>query len=406
MEQGIKRTQRDYSLAFKLSVVAQVEKGELTYKEAQQRYGIQGRSTVLVWLRKHGLQDWADPSDRARSGSTMSKQDAKPLTPEQRIKELETQLREAQEKAALFEAVLDVMRKDYGIAVKKPSGVVAQKRIKKLSVERACRYMGISRQAYYKRCRSEERRSTQAEVVTTLVRDIRLRQPRLGARKLHHLLGPVLGERGIKLGRDRLFDVLRAARLLVVPHRAYHKTTQSHHRFRRHPNLLKPGPDQVVPTGPEQVWVADITYLPTAGPFLYLSLITDAFSRKIVGHHVHDSLQTEQVSQALKKALRTRQTSQPLIHHSDRGIQYCSTYYQDIHRRHGLRCSMTDGYDCYQNALAERVNGILKGEFLLQRPADLEQATKMVEQSVRTYNHERPHAALKYKTPDAVHRAF
>ncbi|MGK8203702.1 IS3 family transposase [Burkholderia cenocepacia] len=406
MEQGIKRTQRDYSLAFKLSVVAQVEKGELTYKEAQQRYGIQGRSTVLVWLRKHGLQDWADPSGRARSGSTMSKQGAKPLTPEQRIKELETQLREAQEKAALFEAVLDVMRKDYGITVKKPSGVVAQRRIEKLSVERACRYIGISRQAYYKRCRSEERRGTQAEAVTTLVRNIRLRQPRLGARKLHHLLGPVLDERGIKLGRDRLFDVLRAARLLVVPHRAYHKTTQSHHRFRRHPNLLKPGPDQVVPTGPEQVWVGDITYLPTAGPFVYLSLITDAFSRKIVGHHVHDSLQTEQVSQALKKALRRRQTSQPLIHHSDRGVQYCSTYYQDIHRRHGLRCSMTDGYDCYQNALAERVNGILKGEFLLQRPADLEQATKMVEQSVRIYNHERPHAALKYKTPDAVHRAF
>ncbi|WP_404995889.1 IS3 family transposase [Burkholderia cepacia] len=407
MEQGIKRTQRDYSLAFKLSVVSQVEKGELTYREAQQRYGIQGRSTVLVWLRKHGLQDWADPSGRARSGSTMPKQDAKPLTPEQRIKELETQLREAKEKAALFEAVLDVMRKDYGITVKSlRAGVLAQRRIEKLSVERACRYMGISRQAYYKRCRSEERRGTQAEAVTTLVRDIRLRQPRLGTRKLHHLLGPVLGERGIKLGRDRLFDVLRAARLLVVPHRAYHKTTQSHHRFRRHPNLLKPGPDQVVPTGPEQVWVADITYLPTAGRFVYLSLITDAFSRKIVGHHVHDSLQTEQVSQALKKALRGRRTCQPLIHHSDRGIQYCSTYYQDIHRRHGLRCSMTDGYDCYQNALAERVNGILKGEFLLQRPADLEQAAKMVEQSVRIYNHERPHAALKYKTPDAMHRAF
>lgn len=266
--------------------------------------------------------------------------------------------------------------------------------------------MGISRQAYYKRCRSEQCRCSQAETVATLVRDVRLRQPRLGTRKLHHLLGPALVERWIKLGRDRLFDVLRAARLLVVPHRAYHKTTQSHHRFRRHPNLLKPGPDQIVPTGPEQVWVADITYLPTAGPFVYLSLVTDAFSRKIVGHHVHESLQTEQVSQALKKALRRRQTRQPLIHHSDRGVQYCATYYQDIHRRHGLRCSMTDGYDCYQNALAERVNGILKGEFLLQRPADLEQAAKMVEQSIRIYNHERPHAALKYKTPDAVHRAF
>jgi putative transposase len=266
--------------------------------------------------------------------------------------------------------------------------------------------MGISRQAYYKRFQSEERRCSQAETVTALVRDVRLRQPRLGTRKLHHLLGPALVERGIKLGRDRLFDVLRSARLLVAPHRAYHKTTQSHHRFRRHPNLLKPGPDQIVPSGPEQVWVADITYLPTAGPFVYLSLVTDAFSRKIVGHHVHDSLQTEQVSQALKKALRRRRSRQPLIHHSDRGVQYCSTYYQDIHRRHGLRCSMTDGYDCYQNALAERVNGILKGELLLQRPVDLEQAAKMVEQSVHIYNHERPHAALKYKTPDAVHRAF
>ena len=150
-----------------------------------------------------------------------------------------------------------------------------------------------------------------------------------------------------------------------------------------------------MPKAPEQVWVADITYLPTAGPFVYLSLVTDAFSRKIVGYHVHDSLQTEQVSQALKKALRTRRSRQPLIHHSDRGIQYCSTYYQDIHRRHGLRCSMTDGYDCYQNALAERINGILKGEFLLHRPADLKQAAKMVEQSVNIYNCERPHAASK-----------
>ncbi len=127
MEQGIKRTQRDYSLAFKLSVVEQVEKGELTYKEAQRRYGIQGRSTVLVWLRKHGLQDWDGPSGRARSGSTMPKHHPKPLTPEQRIKELETQLREAREKAALFEAVIDVMHKDYGITVKKPSGRSSRK---------------------------------------------------------------------------------------------------------------------------------------------------------------------------------------------------------------------------------------------------------------------------------------
>ena len=210
---------------------------------------------------------------------------------------------------------------------------------------------------------------------------------------------------GIKLGRDALFDVLRNHRLLVANRRAYHKTTDSHHRFRRHPNLLKAGPAQVQATGGEQVWVADITYLPTAGKFAYLSLVTDAYSRKIVGWHVHESLQTEQVAQAMKMALRQRQTSQHLVHHSDRGIQYCSTYYQAIHRRHGITCSMTDGYDCYQNALAERVNGILKMEFLLQRPADLEQARRMVGQSVHIYNHERPHSSLKMQTPDAVHRA-
>ena len=234
---------------------------------------------------------------------------------------------------------------------------------------------------------------------------MRLRQPRIGTRKLQRVLQVPLEKADIRVGRDRLFDVLRAARLLVKPHRAYHKTTNSHHRFRRHPNLLKDGPQKVVPTAAEQVWVADITYLPTAGQTVYLSLVTDAWSRKIVGYHVHDGLQTEQVSQALKMALRSRQSRQALVHHSDRGIQYCATYYQAIHQRHGLTCSMTDGYDCYQNAMAERINGILKSEFLLNRPADLQQAARMVRESVEIYNRERPHQALKYKTPDEVHRA-
>ena len=158
-------------------------------------------------------------------------------------------------------------------------------------------------------------------------------------------------------------------------------------------------------TASEQVCVADITYLPTDKGFVYLSLVTDAWSRQIVGHHVHDSLHTQQVSRALKEALKDRQTRQMLVHHSDRGIQYRSNDYQEIHRRYGIACSMTDGYDCYQNALAERVNRILKMEFLLQRPADLAQAARMVRQSVQIYNQERPHLSLELKTPDEVHRA-
>lgn len=124
-----------------------------------------------------------------------------------------------------------------------------------------------------------------------LVRCVRLRQPRIGTRKLHHMLRQPLEQAQARLGRDALFDVLRQARLLVTPRRAYHKTTNSHHHLRRHPNLLKEGPQQVRPTGSEQVWVADITYLPTDKGCVYLSLITDAWSRKIVGHYVHDSLQ-------------------------------------------------------------------------------------------------------------------
>ena len=148
------------------------------------------------------------------------------------------------------------------------------------------------------------------------------------------------------------------------------------------------------------------TYLPSQSGPLYLSLVTDAYSRKIVGHHVHAGLHAESVARAFSLALRQRRTRHALVHHSDRGAQYCSAHYQRLHAQHGVTCSMTDGYDCYQNALAERVNGILKNELLMHTPADLTQARRMVREAVGIYNQERPHQALKYKTPDAVYRAF
>lgn len=265
--------------------------------------------------------------------------------------------------------------------------------------------MGFSRQAWYQGCQREKRKAEQAAVILTRVESIRRHMPRLGTRKLHHIISaepdPLL-----HVGRDRLFTLLRQARMLVLPRRAYHKTTNSHHWLYKHPNLLKSGPEQITAVRPEQVWVADITYLPTQAGMVYVSLVTDACSRKIVGYNVHESLHTEHVVKALTDALKTRQSETPLIHHSDRGLQYCSGLYQHVHEKNGLKCSMTDGYDCYQNALAERVNGILKTEFLLTRPADLKQAKKMVDESVRIYNSERPHLSLKYKTPDAVHQGF
>uniref|UniRef100_UPI003D1E5C62 IS3 family transposase n=1 Tax=Aeromonas veronii TaxID=654 RepID=UPI003D1E5C62 len=268
-----------------------------------------------------------------------------------------------------------------------------------------CLFLGISRQAYYKRNRVADERHAQGLQVVCFVRQIRLRQPRVGTRKLHYLLQGQ-DEGGLKVGRDRLFQILAEHRLLVLPRRAYHKTTHSFHRFYRHPNLLKAGPEQVTPVAPEQVWVADITYLPAKSGPLYLSLVTDAYSRKIVGHHVHEGMHAKSVAMAFKKALKQRCGSGELIHHSDRGVQYCSGLYQSLHERYGVKCSMTDGHDCYQNALAERVNGILKGELLLQSPQDLTQAREMVREAVDIYNEERPHHALKYRTPDAVHRGF
>ena len=266
--------------------------------------------------------------------------------------------------------------------------------------------MGLSRQAYYQQVKAEAACLEKDGKVVELVRQVRRRQPRLGVRKLQHVLRAPMAAAHIKMGRDALFRTLRRAHLLVPPARAFHKTTDSFHRFYKHPNLLKPGASAVLPERPEQVWVADITYVPTRDKCVYLSLVTDAFSRKIVGYHVHATLQTEEVAQALKMALRARHGKEPLIHHSDRGIQYCASAYQALHAAHGLTCSMTDGYDCYQNALAERINGILKMEFLLYRPENLAQARQMVSQSVAIYNEERPHLSLQYKTPEAVHRAF
>lgn len=267
-----------------------------------------------------------------------------------------------------------------------------------------CRYLGITKQAYYQQCQRDVLRSKQDQIVLEQVKTQRMYHPRMGTRKLQYLLNQTSLTH---IGRDYLFDLLRFNHLLVKPKRAYHKTTHSHHRFNFHPNRLKTGNNQVIVKKPEQLWVADITYLPTKTGEAYLSLVTDACSRKIVGYHVHNDLKTDSVIQAYKKALKQRKSQDVVLtHHSDRGIQYCAEKYQSMHKKHRVQCSMTDGYDCYQNALAERINGILKNEYLLHKPADIEEAIKMVAESVDIYNTKRPHFALKYKTPNEVHQAF
>lgn len=232
-----------------------------------------------------------------------------------------------------------------------------------------------------------------------MVINLRRFMPRLGARKLYHLIKPELEESGIKLGRDGLFEYLREADLLVKPKRSYTKTTFSKHWMRKHPNLLQ----GVTVDRPEQVFVSDITYVESDEGVHYVSLVTDACTRKIMGYEVSREMKACDVVKALKMATRSRIGAAPLIHHSDRGAQYCSSEYQKVLSDNGITPSMTDGYDCYQNALAERINGILKQEFLLYRCKSFEDLKVLVEQSVSIYNRLRPHLSLGMKTPEEVH---
>ncbi len=269
-----------------------------------------------------------------------------------------------------------------------------------MSLSVSCRLFGISRQAIYKK----ENRNAERYVVLTKVKAMvnykRMIMPRLGTRKLYYLLKQDFIENSIKIGRDGLFDCLRKSHMLIRPTKNYTKTTWSKHWLYKHPNLAK----NMAISMPEQLWVSDITYLRTKTQGCYLSLITDAYSRKIMGYYVSRDLKTEGVLEALKMAASDRVYRHGLIHHSDRGVQYCAEPYQLHLQANGIKCSMTDGYDCYQNALAERMNGILKNEFLTQIPTDIKQLRKMVSQSIKTYNSQRPHLSLHMKTPNQVHR--
>jgi len=224
--------------------------------------------------------------------------------------------------------------------------------------------------------------------------------PRLGGRKLYHLLKLRFDEQGIKLGRDGFFAYLRDQQLLVKPIKRYTKTTHSKHWMKKYPNLLEAQDLRRA----EQAFVSDITYVETDEGVHYLSLVTDAYSRKIMGYEVSDNLRAESVVKALRRAAQKRQTHRELIHHSDRGLQYCSAIYQRELKRHKMTPSMTDGYDCYQNALAERVNGILKQEFLLNKCRNLDELRSLVRDSVEIYNRLRPHLSLNMKTPEEIHR--
>jgi putative transposase len=235
-----------------------------------------------------------------------------------------------------------------------------------------------------------------------LVQGIRRGNKQMGGKKLYSLLKTDITGIDKRMGRDKFFRLLRNRGLLVKRRRKYAVTTQSHHRFRMHQNQLK----DYVPSGAHQVWVCDITYVRVLNGFVYLFLLTDAYSRKIVGWELSGSLGLEGALCALRKAVTQCPSTKGLIHHSDRGFQYCANVYVSELRRGGIIISMGEAGNCYENAMAERVNGILKGEYGLDETfSDEKEALQAVREGIKAYNEQRPHWSLGLRIPAQVHEA-
>ncbi len=219
-------------------------------------------------------------------------------------------------------------------------------------------------------------------------------------RKLIKSLDDEFIKANIKVGRDTLFNVLRKHNMLTLRKKYSSKTTNSLHRFYKYKNIIK----DVMINRPNQVWVSDITYIRTLKGFCYLALITDMYSRKIVGYDLSDSLELKGCVRALNKALYQAKNTENLIHHSDRGIQYCSNLYTQILKRNRIDISMTQENHCYENAMAERVNGILKDEFYLDQTfTDVAHAKRTTKNAINLYNQIRLHLSLDFKTPNMVY---
>jgi len=255
-----------------------------------------------------------------------------------------------------------------------------------------CGLLGYSPQAYYQHLKATETRTFKQEELIQQVLEHRRLQPRLGTRKLFALARP-------EMGRDAFFELLRENGLLVRRKRYRVRTTFSCHRFRKYPNLIT----DMVPERAAQLWVSDITYIRIGHDFAYLSLITDAYSRKIIGFSMSHDLSTDSCLKALRMALSTRLTQGPLIHHSDRGTQYCSRAYTQLLKSKGIAISMTQSGNPRDNAIAERVNGILKMELLKESYENINVANQSVKQAIGIYNTLRPHSSLDMATPEKAH---
>lgn len=270
-----------------------------------------------------------------------------------------------------------------------------------MSLGRLCLLFGITRQSYYQHYWHVEETCFEHKLLLSEVLRIRKNHPRMGGRKLYDLLEPFMLEHQIKLGRDNLFDLLAANNLLVRRRKRRIHTTNSFHWLRKYPNLIR----DFTPKASNELWVSDITYWKIETGHVYISLITDAYSHKIVGYQVAETLEAIESIKALQTAISSiEQPISHLIHHSDRGIQYCSSDYVKLLQDNGIEISMTENGDPLENAIAERINGIVKDEYLeCYQVKDIIEARELLKQVVKLYNEERPHMSIGNMKPEQLH---
>lgn len=261
---------------------------------------------------------------------------------------------------------------------------------------------GISKQAFYKRLKSYKIKVSKDQIVVQMIKNYRNEVgQRTGGIKLHKELKSEMEQAGIKMGRDKFYDLLRQYNLLVPKTKRYFITTNSKHHFYKYKNLVK----DKAPTRSEQLWVSDITYIKTEKKHCYLALVTDAYSKQIMGYKLASHMRTSLCIDALAMAIKNRKyPNEKLIHHSDRGIQYCNPAYTAFAEQNGITLSMTQQYDPYENPVAERINRTLKYEYgLKQTLKNTTLAKKIIKRAVHIYNTKRTHFSLKLKTPKFVH---
>ncbi|MEY8761794.1 IS3 family transposase [Chryseobacterium tongliaoense] len=384
---------QEYSEAFKRQVVSEYERGLYTKSQLQTRYHIRGHACISKWLIKYGNFTYEKQLSKGRPMKDPQKQ---------KIKELEAALAKKEEELKVFKKFIEIAERELKIEIGKKVWFQSIQEIRantRLSLESICQLFGYSKQAYYKRKNQSVLRNNDERVIE-LVLSIRKKMPKIGTRKLYVLLKKDFEKEHLHIGRDQLFKILRSHYLLIPRRHSYFKTTNSRHWMKKYPNIVKEKELECS----EKVWVADITYLKTKEKNYYLHLITDAYSKKIVGYELSDNLQTSSTLKALKQAIRNRMYKHSLIHHSDRGLQYCSKEYTAILKKNDILISMTENSDPYENAVAERLNGILKYEFgLVDTFEDFKNLSRQLEQSIYCYNNFRPHFSLNYNIPNQVH---